>query len=670
MSPLPESKTDVLIIGAGPAGLMAALWMAKCGIDFRIIDKRATKVFKGQADSLQARTMEILDSFDIADNINKRAAHLLETQFWVRTYQPVSHRTHRSLPDGPLMLTRRKASGENGDAIEPVGTASEYHPDLSRFHQVLINQGQSGFLLQKHTHTPQSCLLTRNEAGQIERTLLDAINSLANIRVERGVAPTRLHLDSHHESADNPRAHPVAVTLRHLTEAEMPRASVVPQPGSFGVNPGDETEPEREPTGKEGAEEVVRAKYVLGCDGARSWTRRQVGIELVGEGRDALWGAADGVPDVDTDFPDLGVRVFVNTARGSMMTVPRENGMIRVGVKLDGDVDRSLVSPEMVMARAQELLAPYKIGFAHCDWHAVYQSNQRLGTAFSRHERVFLAGDAVHTHSPKAGIGLNFSLQDTYNLGWKVAHVIKGIAKPSILKTYEMERREVARQLIRFDEDFSAKLSSGEDVQKAFADALPFTSCTSIEYGPSMIVAKTSAGTVGKQELAQHIVVGRRFPSQQVVSQASGCPLQFQERFPSDGKYRVVVFAGDIARTEQLERVEVLGRTLSLSRLFSKRHSSRQEGEQGVFDVLVLHSSKREDVRFCKLPSTLCTHSRSNVYADNIPYVGGLGTAYQSYGVDRLKGCIVAVRPDGHVMFVGEFEDAGDLNEMFSEILL
>ncbi|KKY14233.1 putative phenol 2-monooxygenase [Diplodia seriata] len=255
---------------------MAALWMAKCGIDFRIIDKRATKVFKGQADSLQARTIEILDSFGIADDINKRAAHLLETQFW--------------------------ASGENGDAIEPVGTASEYHPDLSRFHQVLINQGRLGFLLQKHTHTPQSCLLTRGEAGQIERTLLDAIKSLSNVRVERGVAPTRLHLDSHHESADDPRAHPVAVTLRHLTEAEMPRASVVPQPGSFGVNPGDEAELEREPMGKEGAEEVVRAKYVLGCDGARSWTRRQVGIELVGEGRDALWGAADGVPDVDTDF--------------------------------------------------------------------------------------------------------------------------------------------------------------------------------------------------------------------------------------------------------------------------------------------------------------------------------------------------------------------------------
>lgn len=62
---------------------MAALWMAKCGIDVRIIDKRATKVFKGQADSLQPRTMEILDSFGIADKIYKRAAHLVETRFWV-----------------------------------------------------------------------------------------------------------------------------------------------------------------------------------------------------------------------------------------------------------------------------------------------------------------------------------------------------------------------------------------------------------------------------------------------------------------------------------------------------------------------------------------------------------------------------------------------------------
>lgn len=258
-----------------------------------------------------------------------------------------------------------------------------------------------------------------------------------------------------------------------------------------------------------------------------------------------------------------------------------------------------------------------------------------------------------------------------YNLGWKVAHVLKEISKPSILKTYETERREVAQQLISFDEHFSAKLSSGGDIQNVFAEALPFTSCITIEYGPSILIAKAGAGIVSKQDLAQHVVVvGQRFPSQQVIEQASGCPLQFQERFLSDGKYRIVVFAGDISRPEQLKRVEVLGETLGSPQSFLRRYSDKQKQAENIFDVLVLHSSRRQDVQFCELPLVLCAHSKSNIFADNIPYVGGLGTAYQAYGIDRLKGCIVVVRPDGYVMFVGEFEDLGELDKIFSEILL
>lgn len=532
--------------------------------------------------------------------------------------------------------------------------------------------------------------------GQIERVLLDAIKDLGNVEVERGVAPTELQIDD--QSLQDPQAYPVQLTLRHLTEEEIAESPSVPvpTPGTFGINPGDEKELERKPTGKEGTEEVVHAKYVFGCDGARSWTRKQIGTRLVGEGKDALWGAVDIIPV--TDFrkcdshlvglyeligleADLRVRSFVTTSQGAMGIVPRENGMIRIGVNLEG-IDRSQVSPETIIAEAHKLLTPYTMNFSYCDWYAVYQSNQRLGTSFSKSERVFLAGDAVHTHSPKAGIGLNFSLQDStflcpqrgwtlltlklaYNLGWKVAHVIKGISKPSILKTYETERREVAQQLIAFDEDLTARFSAVEDIREVFEKALPFTSCTSIEYGPSMVVAKAGANIVSKQELAQHIIVGRRFASQQVIEQASGCPLQFQERFPSDGKYRIVVFAGDISRPDQLERVQKLGQTLALP-----QPKSQPENGENIFDVLVLHSSRREDVRFCKLPSTLCSQSQSNVYADNLPYLGGLGTAYQAYGVDRLNGCLVVVRPDGHVLFVGELEDSDKLHEVFSEIML
>jgi 2-polyprenyl-6-methoxyphenol hydroxylase-like FAD-dependent oxidoreductase len=73
-----ESKCDVLIIGAGPAGLMMAAWMARCGIDARIVDKRGTKIYAGQADGLQIRSLEIFDSFGFADRAMKEANHMVE----------------------------------------------------------------------------------------------------------------------------------------------------------------------------------------------------------------------------------------------------------------------------------------------------------------------------------------------------------------------------------------------------------------------------------------------------------------------------------------------------------------------------------------------------------------------------------------------------------------
>lgn len=78
-----DSFCDLLIIGAGPTGLMAAAWAARCGINVRIIEKRGTKIFNGQADGLQCRTLEIFDSFGFADRIMKESNPLVETIYWV-----------------------------------------------------------------------------------------------------------------------------------------------------------------------------------------------------------------------------------------------------------------------------------------------------------------------------------------------------------------------------------------------------------------------------------------------------------------------------------------------------------------------------------------------------------------------------------------------------------
>jgi len=76
----PTSKCDVLIVGAGPAGMMLATWMARMGITTRIVDKRGSKIYAGQADGLQLRSLEIFDSFGFADRAVKEANHLLEVR--------------------------------------------------------------------------------------------------------------------------------------------------------------------------------------------------------------------------------------------------------------------------------------------------------------------------------------------------------------------------------------------------------------------------------------------------------------------------------------------------------------------------------------------------------------------------------------------------------------
>lgn len=322
-------------------------------------------------------------------------------------------------------------------------------PGISRFQQVVLHQ------------------------GRIERFFLDSIESHSDIRVERGVMPVQLELDE--SLAEDPAAHPITVTLKHLSEAEATpdqgNAQVANGLFRSNLSPDDTQELLQQISLDEKANtlEVVKAKYMLGADGARSWVRGQLGLQLDGSSTDYLWGVLDIIPI--TDFPDIRMRCAIHSeSSGSVMVIPRENKLVRLYIQLtttekDGEqkgakVDRSTITPEVILQSAQRILHPYKLSYEYCDWWTAYQIGQRVGTGFSARERVFLAGDAIHTHSPKAGQGMNVSLQDTYNLGWKIASVVKGITDRSILRTYQSERRRIAQDLIDFDHKFS-RLFSG-----------------------------------------------------------------------------------------------------------------------------------------------------------------------------------------------------------------
>lgn len=364
MAPVPESNVDVLIIGAGPAGLMMATSLAKCGVHARIVDKRGTKIFNGQADGLQCRTLEIFDSLGFAHRAWREANHMLEICLWNPDEKGVIRRSDR-IPDTI--------------------------PGLSRFQQVVLHQ------------------------GRIERFFLDAMEECSDIRVERGVMPSSLSIDE--SKVEDNDAYPVAVRLRHLSEEEATPKQAATSANGTSIQDGlfrsnlakDDTEDllnAAKLNDKADTEEIVHAKYVLGADGAHSWTRHQIGLKLEGDSTDYIWGVLDIVPI--TDFPDIRMRCAIHSENsGSVMVIPRENKLVRLYIQLTttekiGDeavkADRSKISPQVILESAQRIMAPYKISYRKLDWWTAYQIGQRVGTSFSAHERVFLAGDAVHTH--------------------------------------------------------------------------------------------------------------------------------------------------------------------------------------------------------------------------------------------------------------------------------
>lgn len=281
-------------------------------------------------------------------------------------------------------------------------------PGISRFQQVVLHQ------------------------GRIERFFLDSMKEHGHLTVERGVLPVSFEIDE--ANATDFDKYPISVTLRTLSGEEATpqqrqqhqrcangEKSVIGD-GLFRSNlAADDTDDliQTAMDNRDSKVELVKAKFLVGCDGAHSWVRGQAGFKLEGDSTDYIWGVLDIIPI--TDFPDIRHRCAIHSANaGSIMVIPREKKLVRLYIQLQatdnrkGDkADRSWITPDIILKSAQRILHPYKLDYTYCDWWTAYQIGQRVGDHFSLHDRVFLAGDAVHTHSPKAGQGMNVSMQDS-----------------------------------------------------------------------------------------------------------------------------------------------------------------------------------------------------------------------------------------------------------------
>jgi phenol 2-monooxygenase len=452
---------------------------------------------------------------------------------------------------------------------------------------------------------------------------------------------------------------------------------------------------ERTDPGHEGETETVRAKYVVGCDGARSVVRKALGRELKGDSANQAWGVMDVL--AVTDFPDIRFKALVQSAReGSILIIPREGGyLVRIYVELDKlrpdeRVANRNITVEHLIAAAGRILHPYSIDVKEVAWWSVYEIGQRLCDKFDdvpkedasrRLPHVFIAGDACHTHSPKAGQGMNVSMQDTFNLGWKLAHVLKGLSEPDLLASYSAERQAIAQNLIDFDREWAKLVSApvksdsnpdGVDpaeVQKYFVQHGRYTAGTASRYLPSVLT-----GSGAHQHLAEGFQIGMRFHSAPVVRLADAKPLQLGHVVKADGRWRIFAFAdrGDPAvETSAMRRLcDFLEKDPSSPVL---RHTAEGEDIDAVIDLRAIFQQGHRDLALADMPSLLLPAKGRYGLADYekmfCPDFKSGSDIFDLRGIDRDKGCMVIVRPDQHVGEVLPLDAFEALSDYFNRIL-
>ncbi|WP_299354706.1 FAD-dependent monooxygenase [uncultured Shimia sp.] len=520
---------------------------------------------------------------------------------------------------------------ENPSHIKRFGRVQDVADDSSEMPHILINQ------------------------ARLHQLFLDVMqNAPARLAPDYNWSVKDLQIDKMTED------HPVAVTLEDT-----------------GVNWGET--------------KTVRANYVVGCDGARSKVREAIGGELHGDAAHQAWGVMDIL--ANTDFPDVRQKCLIASANeGNVLILPREGGyLFRMYVELDKlkadeRVSSRHFTQDHMIAAANRILRPYSVDVKEVVWWSIYEIGHRMTDRFDdvavgedRTPRVFTAGDACHTHSPKAGQGMNVSMQDTFNLGWKLAHVLTGRADASLLHSYSQERWAEAKRLVDTDHKWARIMSAppGESVLddgdeprfvQAFKENLEFTGGLAVKYDPSALT-----GDATHQSLATGLEVGRRFHSAPVVRLADAKQMQLGHVAEADGRWRIYAFAGARDRTAPGSAIHQLADWLGQDAASPiLRHKSKGDDIDTLIEVIAVFQQTFEDLAFEELPALLRPKTGrlgltdyQKVYCVDHK---GLGDVFDMRGIDRSQGCMVVVRPDQYIAQVLPLDATGQLTAFFDGI--
>jgi 2-polyprenyl-6-methoxyphenol hydroxylase-like FAD-dependent oxidoreductase len=369
---------DVLIVGAGPTGLALAAQLRQFGVAARIIDQRVDRVQESRALVMQPRTLELLRTLGIAQELIERGNDAAQVR---------------------LHLGKRVfAMG-----LFDIGLEDTAYPFL-----LFISQAET-------------------------EAILNEVLGAHGLHVERGVELLALTI-----GADE-----VTCTLRR----------------------------------RDGTPEHVRTRYVIGCDGAHSTVRRAAGIAFEGGAYPQTFALAD--LEVDGELEPGAAHAFLG-AEGVLFFFPlgtpatwRMQGMRPPAAPAgDGQVE----ADEPSLAELQTICDRFTGGTLRLRdpvWTTYFHLQHRQAARY-RAGRAFLAGDAAHVHSPAGAQGMNTGIQDAWNLGWKLALVVRGVADEALLDSYEPERWPVGRFVLRFtDRASSIALSDSRFVRLMRSQVAP-----------------------------------------------------------------------------------------------------------------------------------------------------------------------------------------------------
>ncbi|KAI1132704.1 FAD binding domain-containing protein [Nemania abortiva] len=565
------SLVDVLVVGAGPAGLITAYQLARFGgVSVRIIEKHVKSVQDayGRAITLFPRTSEMLDQLGLADELLQEAFACRETVAY-------------------------NARGE------------EVH-------------GRGWSFMNEMTDTTFDFALVLRQKYQ-EEIFRGALRRYG-VEVEAPVELIGVDIDDTAPSNE----HSVTATVQD-TEREVLK--------------------------------TIRCKHLIGADGGRSTVRRLLAIPFEGSTSEDKWVRIDG--HVKTNLPKPRAYCAIESpTHGNVLWVGLDRGATRIGYAFTDDRANAYVEFDEQAAITEAIAAvkPFTVEFERVDWWTIYTVGQRIAKHFSINDRVFLVGDACHTHSSGAAQGMNTGIHDAVNIGWKLSLVLRGLALPSLLKTYEMERRPHVEKLIQYDADISRLMTNrlpenwqgdpnvdvNEVLGQVMDEARNFNSGLGISYE-----ALTNNPLVSASNSLGPLKPGMKGPDIPLLRPGTFERTRLIRETPNVGCFYVVFFASGS----------------------SQRHSGASLHGIEQSNILKEYIKNRAVTYLTILPTKtpLVYQSLGRAYFDVEDKTG-----YERYGVDPSRGGIVVLRPDGWIcaLISVDADAMHELETLFEGILL